>query len=167
MNLRRYCNENNYLLISKSRSKNNDPPFISGLCDYYTYDKSYLPFTLSEMIYISDFYVGFGGTSILHAIYMNKPALLFDVMPHEDDYGRYVEDILAPWKMKLREPGSFRNYPGLTTICHWNESESKYINSIGNMKYDKKARSDYIKTYLGFHDGQSSQRVLNVLMQYY
>ena len=167
LNLRRYCNEHNYLLISKSRRKNNDPPFISELCDYYTYDRSYLPFTLSELIYISDFYVGFGGTCIQAAVYMNKPVLFFDVMPHKVDYGRYVEDILKLWKSKLREPGSFRNYPGLTTTCHWNESEKKYINSIGNMKCDENARETYIKTYLGFKDGKSSERILNVLLNHF
>lgn len=167
LKLRRYCNDHNYLLISKSRRKSNDPPFVSELCDYYTYDKSYLPFTLSELIYISDFYVGFGGACILSAVYMDKPALIFDVMPHKDDYGRYLEDIIVSWKAQTREPGSFRNYSGLITTCHWNESESKYINSIGKMKYDKKARSDYIKTYLGFQDGKSSQRLLNVLLENY
>jgi len=166
LSVRKYCDEQGYLLLIKSRPKNNDPTFISELCDYYFYDRSYFPFSLLEMLYISDAFVGFRGTCIQAAIYMNVPVLAFNMMPLEFDYGRYVGDNKV-WRDKTVEVGDWYNYPGLTRVCKWNESVKEAIESIGDMKCDVNLRSTYVKKYFGFDDGRSSERILDVLLTYY
>lgn len=167
LKLKRFCGEHDYLLICKSREKNNDPDFVKSGCDYYTYDSGYMPFTLLELLFISDLYIGFNSTAAMEAVYCNLPVILFQVFPTEyqfDDYGGNVYQFI---ERSLTTRGEWLNYPGVNQVYPWNRDEAPFLDSIEGLTIEPQNREDYITKFLGFNDTQSSNRILKILKNNY
>jgi hypothetical protein len=163
LKLRKYCNENNYLLVCKSRPKNNDPAFIKSGSDLYIYDQGYLPFTYLELLFISDAYVGFTSSGIMEAVHCNLPVLSFHVFPTEFEYGSYGGNVYRYLEEGLTVQGEFMNFPGVNAVCNWDQNEDAFINSLGEQKIDPQSRQEYVKKFLAYDDGNSGKRIVDLL----
>lgn len=165
--LKKYCNENNYLLICKSREKNNDPNFIKSGCDFFSYDLEYLPFTLLEMLFISDVYIGFSSTAIMEAVYCGLPAITFQIFPMDYQFAEYRANIFEYLADCLDTKGEWLNYPKINKIYYWNNGDIEFGQSIGNLTIDSQIRDNYITKFLGPKDGECSMRVIKTIEENY
>ena len=162
--LRRYCKENNYLLICKSREKNNDPDWVKKECDYYSFDQGYFPFTLLEMLFVSDFYVGFNSTSVLEAVYCDVPVKIFQVFPTEFRYGRgYEEAFLRYIENCMENTDEWLYYPNVVDVTFWDQDIVNVFKTLKDISFDRIRRQQYKRKFLGHTDAQSSRRVCEVI----
>lgn len=163
--LREYCNRNNFLLICKSRKKNNDPDWLIEGCDLFKYDEGYYPFTLLELLYVSDAYIGFNSTSVIEGVYCNLHAKLLNVYPAEFQYGNYGGNVFQYLDRCTKETESWLNYKDVVRTILWNEKNQKDL-SMFDTVLDNKDLNLYKAKFLGFDDGLSAERVLTRLIHY-
>jgi len=161
--LKKFCQDNDYLLICKSREKNNDPDFIKTGCDLYTYDRGYLPFTLLELMCISDVYVGFNSSSIMEAVYCKLPVLSIHVFPMRYQFSDYRGNIYEYLEECFNSPGEFLNFPGVNRVFFLYKQKIDFKEAFKGLKLDPQRRDDYVAKFIGFMDGKSSNRILNIL----
>lgn len=165
--LKKFCHENDYLLICKSKEKNNDPDFVKYGCDFFTYDMEYLPFTLLEMLFISDVYIGFNSSAVMEAVYCNLPVISFHVFPTDYQFNDYGGDVYLFIEKWLNTSGEWLNYRGINQVYRWDQDETNFVNAINNFALDPQSRHDYITKFIGYNGMSSSGRVLNVLENHY
>jgi hypothetical protein len=167
LKLKQYCHEHDMLLICKSRPKNNDPEWIKKGCDLYCYDEGYLPFTLLELLYISNAYVGFNSTSVMEGAYCNLPAIVFQIFPTEFQYRDYGGKVYQYLESCLERPGEWLNYSGVIDVSLWDESKESVFAGLDDQSINPEARREYVKTFLGFDDGKSSKRVIDTVIDHF
>jgi len=160
--LREYCDRNNYLLICKSREKNNDPVWLKESCDLFKYDEGYYPFTLLELLYVSDAYVGFNSTSVLEGVYCNLHAKLFHVYPVEYQYSKYGGNVFQYLEGCTTKTESWLNFKEVVETKSWNKNIENLF-SILDVVENNKDLHNYKDKFLGFNDGLSSKRVIEKL----
>ena len=144
-----------------------DPEFVKSGCDFITYDREYLPFTLLELLFISDFYVGFNSCAIMEAVYCNLPIISIHVFPVKYQFADYGGNVYKYLEDSFNIQGEWLNYSGVNQVYHWDHGKDDFIKSISNITINSQKQQDYITKFLGFSDGKSSERVLNVLKENY
>lgn len=157
--IRRFCRQNDALLVVKSRTKNADPPFLARLADVFVEkDEDVFPYNSMELMAVADLCVHFQSGAVLEAAFCGVPSLSIKVPPpYERDLPAYQETWGA-------EPGSLQNFEGVV----WSVDARKAADflrerKLGDFRVDREARRAYVEKYLGFDDTRSSQRVLDVI----
>jgi len=161
--LKEYCLEHDIFLVCKSRPKNNDPKWLKDNCDLFCYDQSYYPFTLLELLSISNYYVGFYSTSVLEAVYCNIPAKIFQSVPTKFQYERYGGNVYEYLEKCFETPGEWLNYQGVVDPCFWESSKNEMFLELSELSINMDARDKYVEKFLGFDDGQSSKRIFETI----
>jgi hypothetical protein len=161
--LREYCDQNDALLIVKSREKNNDPDFVKELADYYSYDIEFYPFTLLELLFISDFYIGFNSTTTLEAVACSTNTIQINVCPKEYHYHNYGGGIYNYLDQQLSTEFSWLNYPGTVSIADYDSTVEELLTKI-DFKNDESIQKAYINKFLIDLD-KNSFRVLNTILK--
>lgn len=164
LKLRKYCDDNDFLLVVKSRPKNNDPLFIKNYPDVYSHDISYFPFTLLELLYISDYYIGFNSTATLEAVACGCNVTQLDVCPREYQYFNYGGGIYTYLSKQLHTKNSWLNYQDLVKVISHRDIKDRVLSNLEFEGYKK--NTTYIQKFLYKLDYKSSNRVLNVLIDY-
>ncbi len=163
--LREYCDRNNCLLICKSREKNNDPAWLKESCDLFKYDEEYYPFTLLELLYVSDAYVGFNSTSVLEGVYCNLHAELFHVYPMEFQYDNYGGNVFQYLEGCAIKTESWLSFKDVVKTNSWNK-KIETIFFVLDVVVDNKDLHNYKDKFLGFNDGLAAKRVIEKLKNY-
>ena len=164
LKLRKYCDDNDFLLVVKSRPKNNDPFFVRSHSDFYSHDISYHPFTLLELLYISDYYIGFNSTATLEAVACGCNVTQLDVCPREYQYFNYGGGIYTYLSKQLHTKNSWLNYQDLVKVISHRDIKDRVLSNLEFEGYKK--NTTYIQKFLYKLDYKSSNRVLNVLIDY-
>jgi hypothetical protein len=161
--LRRYCDENDLLLVSKSRAKHNDPKWVKDNCDLFLIDEKYYPFTLLELMYISSFYIGFNSSSVLEGTFCNLPSELFQAFPTDYQYGNYGGDVFNYLENCMKNPEEWLNYDGVTKVNYYKDNIKESFLGLVDQSITKDDYSCYVEKFLGFEDGESSKRLFDVI----
>lgn len=157
--LRTYCDKNNALLVVKSREKNNDPDYIKNLTDYYSYDLEFYPFTLLELLFVSDLYIGFNSSTTMEAVACSTNAMQLNVCPKEYQYTDYGGGIYDYLDLQLSTEHSWINYPGIVSIL---DRKTTIQNSIDDSCFiiEQHLQKAYVKKFLmDLENG--SKRIMN------
>ena len=161
LDLRDYCDKNNAMLVVKSREKNNDPDYIKILPDIYTHDLGFYPFTLLELLFISDLYIGFNSTTTIEAVASKTNAIQINVCPKKYQYHDYGGGIYSYLDLQLSTKFSWINYPGIVNIMDDNTS-IKYSIVEKDFKIVENLQEAYIKKFLIDLDKSSSRLMSNI-----
>ncbi len=66
--LREFADRNDACLVGKTRSKHQDPEYVSDYLDYLINDTSFFPFTTDELLSVAQLYFGFYSTAATEAL---------------------------------------------------------------------------------------------------
>ena len=161
LDLRDYCDKNNAMLVVKSREKNNDPDYIKILPDIYTHDLEFYPFTLLELLFVSDLYIGFNSTTTIEAVASATNAMQINVCPKKYQYHDYGEGIYSYLDLQLSTKFSWNNYPGIVNVIDHN-TPIKHLIVEKDFKIDENLQKAYIKKFLIDLDNSSSRLMSNI-----
>ena len=156
--VRAFCDANDAVLVVKSRQKDPVPRHTARMADRVFYDPSHFPPTILELMSAAALCVHFWSSAAYEAVFMGVPSLC--IAPDADDMG------LSPlWTRELfhGRPGGTYNIPGASYCLPLPEAcESLGARSLKDFPLDPLAREAFVRTFMGFDDTRSSERVLDL-----
>ena len=159
--VRAFCDQNGALLVTKARTKDPAPGYLRRVSDRVLYDPSPYPPTILELLRVSSLCIHSYSTAAFEAAYCGVPSLC--LAPDAKDMGLpgFVSDFVHNGK-----PGGIYNWPG---IAYWRPLGEAFDGfrrwSLADFRLDTGARRDYVERFLGFDDGRSSARLLDVVVE--
>jgi hypothetical protein len=157
--MRGFCDRNGALLVVKARHKDPVPRYARRRADRVFYDLTHHPPTILELLRVAALCVHFYSTAVLEAVACGVPSLC--LAPREEDLGP------ASWGFGFvhnGEPGGIYNAPG---IAYWRPLAEAFDGLAGwrlaDFPAEPEARRRYVERFLGFDDGRSAARLLDVL----
>lgn len=157
--VRRFCDANDAVLIVKSREKDPVPRHTARVADRVLYDPCHYPPTILELLSVASLCVHFFSSAAYEAVFMGVPSLC--LAPEGADMG-----LSSLWTRELfhaREGGSY-NVPGASYALSLPAAYDTLADrSLKDFPLDPIARAQYVRTFLGFDDTRSSERVLDLV----
>jgi hypothetical protein len=157
--VRAFCNRNGAALVTKARHKDPVPGYARRLADHVVYDPSVYPATILELLRIASLCIHFYSTATFEAAYCGVPALC--LAPDAVDMGLpdHIHDLVHNGK-----PGGIYNWQG---VAYWQPLREAF-DGLGDWRLEDfplvtRARRQYVEQYLGFDDGRSAGRLLDLV----
>jgi hypothetical protein len=144
-NIRQAFPESEYYIVAKTRDKHRDPYFVKLFVDQVIQDQHFFPFATLELMYISDFYVGFSSASIMETLYLKKPSITLELLP--------LDKLTSPVITELRKV-MFKDYL-------WNTKGF----SMSFQLFTKKGCRDFLSQLNELKDMEIDQSIVNELIQ--
>ena len=157
--VRRFCDANDAFLIVKSRLKDPVPRHTEQLADLLLYDPSHYPATILELLSVASLCIHFFSSAAYEAVFMGVPSLC--LAPDAEDMG--LSSLWTRTLFHVREGGSY-NFPGASYCRSLPEAYERLAGcSIKDFPLDPLARERFVRTFMGFDDTRSSERVLDLV----
>lgn len=159
--LRAFCEKNGAVLVMKSRLKDPVPGYARRLADRTFYDLSHYPPTILELLSVASLCVHAYSTAAFEAAYCRVPSLC--LAPDAGDMGlpAFVHEFVHNGSL-----GGIYNWPGTAYCVPLREAfDGLHRWSLADFPLDAEARKRYVERFLGFDDGRSSARLLDVAEQ--
>jgi hypothetical protein len=156
--VRRFCDRTGAALVMKSRLKDPIPRYALRQADRAFYDLSHHPPTILELLSVASLCIHSYSTTVLEAAYCGVPSLC--LAPTDAAMGQppFASELVHTLK-----PGWIYNWPGVAYGVPLREAFDGLARwSLDDFPLDRRARSDYVERLLGFDDGRSSQRLLDL-----
>jgi hypothetical protein len=156
--VRRLCDRAGALLVVKCKGKNDDPPFLRRVADLYVDDRSVYPYTSLELLSLASLCVHFESGAALEAAFAGVPALSIAVS--QAHLARYpgIDELYGG------RPGSLQNFAGVSELVPAAEAVGRLdARRLDDFTVEPDARARYVRTFLGFDDTKSGQRILDVM----
>lgn len=157
--VRAFCDRNGAMLITKARAKDPVPRYTRRMSDGVIYDPSHYPPTVLELLRVASLCIHSYSTVVLEAAYCGVPSLC--LAPDAVDMG------LQPfWAESVHngDPSGLYNWPG---IAYWKPLATAFDGlrrwGLADFPLGADARKRYIERFLGFDDGRSSARLLDLV----
>ena len=156
---RNFCDRHGALLVMKSRLKDPFPRYAERLADRVFYDLSHHPPTILELLSVASLCIHFYSTAVMEAAYSGVPSVClapraaelgpasygFDFVHNGDEGGLYNEHGIAYWRPLVTAFDGLREW------------------SLSDFPVVAEARRRYVERFLGFEDGRSAGRLLDLL----
>jgi len=156
--VRAFCDRAGALLVMKSRLKDPIPRYARDLADVALYDPSHYPPTILELLSVASLCIHAYSTSVFEAAYSAVPSLC--LAPDRRDMGLpdHVLDLVHNGDL-----GGIYNWPG-TAYCVPLRAAFDGLRrwQLADFPLDGAARKRYVERFLGFDDGRSAGRLLDV-----
>jgi hypothetical protein len=156
--LRTFCDENNAVLIVKSRAKDPIPAYLRRIADFCFYDPSHYPATILELLAISDLAISFRSSTAFEAVRSKVPHISIDI----DDPEVFQRVPLLEARWNFEPDASPYNYPGasrlLSVESFMEELKAGDFSSLAQSSPD--AQRFYIEKFLGKDDCKSGERAI-------
>jgi hypothetical protein len=156
--VRAFCDREGAALVMKTRAKDPIPGYARPLADRVIYDPSLYPATILELLSVAALCVHFYSTAVFEAVYAGVPSLC--LAPEAADMG--LPDLLHDL-VHNGKPGGIYNWPG---AAHWQPLAEAFEGlarwRLGDFTMAREARREYVEHFLGFGDGRSSERLLDL-----
>jgi hypothetical protein len=157
--VRAFCDRNGATLVVKEREKDPASRYLKGQADLVLGDEAYYPATILELLRISSLCVHFFSTVAYEAAHAGVPSLC--VAPDLEDLG--FPPMWREWFLNLDEGNSW-NFPGVIYPITLEEVVRELPHRlIADFPLEPAARAQYVERFVGFDDGKSSDRVLDIL----
>ena len=157
MAVRRYCDKRDALLIIKTRTKNQDPPFVAALADHVVTDTDLYPYTALQLMTVADLAIHFQSGAVFEAAAANVPQLAIRIpQPH-------IAHLPGHDVFFSRDPRSLQYWPGVVQSADLPEAIRLLDSGRVWRSVDRRAREHYAEQYLGPLDGKASARVLDLV----
>ena len=157
--VRAFCDRNGTMLVTKARAKDPVPRYTRRMSDGVIYDPSHYPPTVLELLRVASLCIHSYSTVVLEAAYCGVPSLC--LAPDAVDMG------LQPlWAESVHngDPGGLYNWPG---VAYWKPLATAFDGlrrwTLADFEFDTSARRSYVEHLLGFDDGRSSSRLLDLV----
>ena len=155
--VRRFCDANGALLVAKSRLKDRVAPYVRAAADRVLDDDSDDPPTILHALAAADLCAHFFSTAVMEAVASGVPSLslcpTLDEMEIEDDLFSRSQDSLFEFRGVARTLGIGEAIEKLPRM------------SLAEFRLDPARRAEYVSKFLGFSDGKSADRLLDVVLQ--
>jgi len=156
--VRRFCDRAGAALVMKSRLKDPIPRYALRRADCAFYDLSHHPPTILELLSVASLCIHAYSTTVLEAGYCGVPSLC--LAPSDAAMGQSA--FAAEFVHNLK-PGWIYNWPGVAYGVPLREAYDGFGRwSLADFPLDASARRDYVERFLGFDDGRSSARLLDL-----
>lgn len=153
-----FCKRNGAILVMKARAKDPAPRYAVRRADRILYDQSQYPPTILELLSVASLCILSYSTAALEAAYCGVPSLC--LAPDAVDMG--LEPLWAE-SVHNGNPGGIYNWPG---VAYWRPLMTAFDGlrqwTLADFKFDSVARRSYVERFLGFDDGRSSARLLDL-----
>ena len=157
--LRAFCDANDALLVVKSRLKDPVPRHTAKLAHLVLYDPSHYPATILELLSVASLCVHFFSSAVYESVFLGVPSLC--LAPSADDMG--LSPLWSRGLFHVRE-GSSYNVPGASYYMSLPQAYDELPRaSLKDFSMDPMTRASFIRTFLGFDDTRSSERVLDLI----
>src|SRR5215470_17455418 len=157
--VRAFCDANGALLVMKARRKDPVPRYAARLADRVVYDPSHYPPTILELLSAAALCVHFYSTAVLEAAFASVPSLCLAPRAAELGPASFGFDFVHNG-----EAGGIYNAPG---VAYWRPLAEAFDALAGwrlaEFPLDRAARRAYVERFLGFDDGGSSGRLLDLV----
>lgn len=157
--LRAFCDRNGAALVVKSRRKDPIPGYTRRLADRTFYDLSHYPPTILELLSVASLCVHAYSGVVVEAAYCRVPSLC--LAPALKDMGLppLVHDFVHNGTL-----GGIYNWSGTAYCLPLREAFDGLRRwSLEDFPLHSEARKRYVERFLGFDDGRSSARLLDVV----
>jgi hypothetical protein len=156
--VRRFCDRAGAALVMKSRIKDPIPRYSRRRADRAFYDLSHHPPTILELLSVASLCIHAYSTTVLEAGYCGVPSLC--LAPTDAAMGL---PVFASEFIHNLKPGWIYNWPGVAYGVPLREAYDGFGRwSLADFPLDASARRDYVERFLGFDDGRSSARLLDL-----
>ena len=157
--LRAFCDRNGAALIVKSRRKDPIPGYARRLADRTFYDPSHYPPTILELLSVASLCVHAYSGVALEAAYSRVPSLCLAPAVTDMGLSALVRDFVHNGTL-----GGIYNWPGTAYCLPLREAFDGLRRwSLADFPLHPEARKLYVERFLGFDDGRSSARLLDVV----
>jgi hypothetical protein len=157
--VRSFCDASGALLVMKARRKDPVPRYAERLADRVLYDPSHYPPTILELLSVASLCVHFYSTAVLEAAAAAVPSLC--LAPRAPELGPASFGFAF---VHNGEPGGLYNFPG---AAYWRPLAEAFDAlagwRLGDFPLDPEARRGYVERFLGWADGRSSARLLDLV----
>jgi hypothetical protein len=156
--VREFCDRAGAVLVMKSRPKDPIPRYARAAADAALYDPSHFPPTILDLLSVSSLCIHAYSTAVFEAAYSGVPSLC--LAPDRRDMGLpgYVHDFVHNGDL-----GGIYNWPGAAYSVPLREAFDGLRRwRLADFPLDAAARKRYVERFLGFDDGRSSGRLLDV-----
>jgi len=153
--LQRYCRAMGWDLVIKTREKNRDPWWLAGLADRVVLDRDLWPYTSVRWVRHAALVVHFQSGAALEAAVAGVPQVSVHLPhPHLAHYPAHRE---VYWS----SPG-MQDWPGVVLGLGW-ETAIGVIDEINPWRVNDAERATYVAKFLGFDDGRTASRILDLV----
>jgi hypothetical protein len=161
--IRQFADRNGAFFVVKGRLKNKVPKYLARAADKVVFDESYYPYTIMELLFVSDLCIHFYSDAIKECVAAGTPSICLGPTNSKDweCYARrfFLEEFspISP---------SYYNFGSVS----YNESVDSFAESFGRRSFEdylmKPAeKTEFMKRFLGFDDLDSCSRVYDDVMQ--
>jgi len=157
--VRAFCDANGAAFVVKARAKDPVPGHLARRADRIFYDDAYYPATILDLLRISSLCLHFFSTVAYEAAYAGVPSIC--IAPDGEDLG--FPPVWREWFLNLDAGGSW-NFPGAVYPLTLEQALRELpLRRIAAFPLEPVARAQYVERFVGFDDGKSSDRVLDIL----
>ena len=161
--LRAFCDRNDAFLVVKSRRKDRPGAADRRIADCFTFDRSYHPPTILELLAVADLCVHVFSVTAMEAAAAGVPGLCllppaassFISDPHTA-WRRTAEDFLAP--------DTLWHFEGVSRLWSLDDAVQRLpTTSLETFHMPPERRRMYLERFVGPADGESAKRLLRVV----
>lgn len=162
--IRAFCDRNEALLVIKSRLKDPVPQYARAAADLVLYDECPYPVTILELLATSALCIHFFSTAAYEAAFSGVPSICIEPPGLLDSPELDQAFFRKLYNSKEGESFQFR---GVTTVLKVPEViEQLPGRALGEYQLDRKAQAVYVEKFLGYGDGRSADRFLDVVHEF-
>jgi hypothetical protein len=155
--VRAFCDAGDALLVVKARQKDRVGAYLQRAADRVLHDESDDPPTILHALAVADLCVHFFSTAVMEAVASGVPSLslcpALEEMEIEDDLFSRAEGGLYQWSGVARTLGIGEAIEMLPRM------------RLADFRLDPARREEYVTQFLGFGDGKSADRLLDVVRE--
>jgi len=156
--VRNFCDRAGAALVMKSRLKDPIPRYAVRRAERALYDPSYYPPTILELLSVASLCIHACSTSVFEAAACRVPSLC--LYPADADVGlpAFVHEFVHNLK-----PDGIYNFPGAAYGVPLREAFDGFARwRLEDFPLHAEGRRGYMERFLGFDDGRSSARLLDL-----
>lgn len=156
--IRRLCDRNGAILVMKSRLKDPIPRYARRLADLALYDASHYPPTILELMSVASLCVHAYSGTVFEAAYSGVPSLCLAPAARDMGLSDFVHAFVHNGAL-----GGIYNWPGVAYCTPLRDAFDGLRRwGLEDFPLDPEARKRYVERFLGFDDGGSSARLLDM-----
>ncbi len=156
--VRTFCDRAGAVLVMKSRLKDPIPRYARRLADHALYDPAHYPPTILELMSVASLCIHAYSTAVFEAAFCGVPSVC--LAPEAKDMGLpdHVHEMVHNGDL-----GGIYNWPGAAYCVPLREAFTGLTRwGLADFPLDGSARKRYVERFLGFDDGRSSDRLLDL-----
>ena len=158
--VRAFCDANGAHLVVKSRLKDPVPRYLRRVADLTLYDESHYPATILEVVSVADLCVHFYSNAVIEAGGLGVRSL--SICPALGDMGIPEGEAHISAQFSRKE-GSLYQFRGVAETMGIGEAIERLPGMrLADFAVDPAARAAWMEKFLGFSDGKSAARLLDV-----